>query len=198
MVLADLGCETGYFTIPASQRVKKVFAIDVQKEILNIVRQKIKKQKLTNIEAILSEEASIPLSDNSVDVLLIANVFHELEDRSSILKEGKRILSGNGILVIVDWKKIEMDFGPPIEERLTAEEVISICKNNGYEIREQSDAGPYNYLLIFGKSGKKKRLEEMPAGRYFHGERKMYSDIDDLISKTMEDRKKRREKQMGR
>ncbi len=200
MVLADIGCGTGYFTIPASRRVKKVFAIDVQKGMLDILGEKIKKQKLTNIEAILSEEASIPLSDNSVDVLLMANVFHELEDRSSILKEGKRILSGNGILVIVDWKKMEMEFGPPVEERLTPEEVISICEDNGFEVRKQFDAGPYNYLLIFGKSGmpEKKRLEEMPLDKYFHGERKMYSDIDDLISKTMEDRKKRREKQVGR
>lgn len=201
MVLADLGCGTGCFAIPASRRVKKVFAIDVQKGMLDIVRQKINKQKLTNIEAILSEEASIPLLDNSVDVLLMANVFHELEDRSSILKEGKRILSGEGKMIIVDWKKIEMDFGPPVEERLTPEEVISICRDNGFEVREQSDAGPYNYLMIFDKPGKmpeKKKLEEMPADKYFHGERKQYSDIDDLISKTMEDRKKRREKQMGR
>jgi ubiquinone/menaquinone biosynthesis C-methylase UbiE len=156
MVLADLGCGTGYFTIPASQRVKKVFAIDVQKGMLDIVSKKIKKEKITNIEAILSEEASIPLPDNSVDVLLMANVFHELEDRSLILKEGKRILSENGILVIVDWKKMEMDFGPPVEERLTAEEVISICRDNGFEVREQSDGGPYNYVLIFGKPGIKR------------------------------------------
>ena len=80
-VLADLGCGTGYFTIPASRRVKKVFAIDVQKGMLDILSEKIKKQKLTNIEAILSEEASIPLPGNSVDVLLMVNVFHELEDR---------------------------------------------------------------------------------------------------------------------
>lgn len=197
MALADLGCGTGYFAIPASRRVKKVFAIDVQKKMLDILGEKIKKQKLTNIEPILSEEASIPLPDNSVDVLFMANVFHELEDRGSILKEGKRILSGEGKLVIVDWKKMEMDFGPPVEERLTAGEVISICKDNGFEVREQSDAGPYNYLLIFGKTGKKK-LEEMPADKYFHGERKQYSDIDDLIKKTLEDRKKRRELQLGR
>ncbi len=152
MVLADLGCGTGYFTIPASRRVKKVFAIDTQKGMLDIVSQKIKKQKLTNIETILSEEASIPVPDNSVDVLLMVNVFHELEDRGSILKEGKRILSGNGKLVIVDWKKMEMDFGPPVEERLTEEEVISICKDNGFEVREQSGVGPYNYVLIFGKA----------------------------------------------
>lgn len=201
MILADLGCGTGYFTIPASRRVKKVFALDIQQGMLDILRDKIEKQNISNIEAILSEEARIPLPDSSVDILLMGNVFHELEDRDSILKEAKRILSGNGKLAIVDWKKIEMDFGPPVEERLTAEEVISICGDNGFEVLEQSDAGLYNYLLIFGKTERmpeKKRLEEMPADKYFRGERKQYSDIDDLIRKTLEDRKQRRLKQLGR
>jgi|GEM_PF-150225 len=201
MVLTDLGCGTGYFTIPASRRVKKVFALDVQQGMLDILRDKIEEQEISNIEAILSEEACLPLPDSSVDVLLMGNVFHELEDRNSILNEVKRILTGEGKLVIIDWLKIEMDFGPPVEERLTAEEVVSICKDNGFEVLGQSDAGPYNYLLIFGKTERKperKRIEEVPADKYFRGERKMYSDIDDLIRKTLEDRKKRRMQQLGR
>ncbi len=201
MILADLGCGTGYFTIPASSRVKKVFALDVQQGMLDILRDKIEKQTIGNIEAILSEESHIPLPDSSVNALLMGNVFHELEDINAILNEVKRILSSNGKLVIVDWKKIEMEFGPPVEERLTAEEVISICKDNGFDILEQSDAGLYNYLLVFGKAERmpeKKRLEEMPADKYFRGERKQYSSIDDLIRKTLEDRKHRRLKQMGR
>lgn len=154
MVLADLGCGTGYFTIPASRRVKKVYALDVQQEMLDILSEKIKRNKIINIEAILSEESHIPLPDNSVDVLLMGNVFHELEDRNSILNEVKRILSGEDKLIIIDWKKMEMEFGPPIEDRLTAEEVISICEDNGFKIIEQSDAGHYNYLLIFRNLGK--------------------------------------------
>ncbi len=158
MVLADLGCGTGFFTIPASLRVKKVYALDVQQEMLDILQDKIKKQKIANIETILSEESSIPLPDDSVDILLMANVFHELEDRRAILKEGKRVLSDRGKLAIVDWKKIEMDFGPPVEERLAEDEIISICKDSGFELQERSDAGPYNYLLIFwGFRGKLRR-----------------------------------------
>ncbi len=151
MILADLGCGTGFFTIPASLRVKKVYALDVQQGMLDILQDKIKKQKIANIETILSEESSIPLPDGSVDVLLMANVFHELEDRSAILEEGKRILSSRGKLAIIDWKKIEMDFGPPVEERLAEEEVISVCKGSGFEFAERSDAGPYNYLLVFNR-----------------------------------------------
>ncbi len=153
MIFADLGCGTGYFTISASQKVKKVYALDVQQGMLDILRGKIEKQKISNIQSILSEESHIPLPDNSVDILLMGNVFHELEDKDSVINEVKRILTGAGKMVIVDWLKIEMDFGPPFDERLTAEEVISICENKSFKVLEKSDAGPYNYLLIFGKKG---------------------------------------------
>jgi len=149
IVLADLGCGTGFLSIPASRRVKKVFALDIQQEMLDILIGKIKKEKITNIEIILSEESSIPLSDKSVNILLMVNVFHELEDRSSLLEEVKRVLDLSGRLAIIDWKKIEMDFGPPLQERLDEKEVIDICHENGFTVLENSNIGPYNYLLIF-------------------------------------------------
>lgn len=134
MVLADLGCGTGFFSIPAARRVKKVFALDISQEMLDILKEKIKKEKITNIEVILSGESSIPLSDKSVDILFMANVFHELEDK--LLKEVKRVLKMNGRLMIIDWKKMKMDFGPPLQERLDEKEVIDICYGNG--IKETS------------------------------------------------------------
>ena len=149
-VLVDLGCGSGFFSIPASRRVKKVFALDIQQEMLDILNEKIEKAKITNIEVILSEESFIPLPDNSADVLLMVNVFHELEERPSLLKQVKRVLYKNGRLVIIDWKKIEMDIGPPIEERLNEKEVIDISCSNGFTFLEQSIAGPYNYLLVMG------------------------------------------------
>jgi ubiquinone/menaquinone biosynthesis C-methylase UbiE len=149
MVFADLGCGTGFFSIPASSKVKEVVALDVQDEMLDILRNKIKKEGIKNIRTILSEESSIPLPDNSVDVLFMANVFHELEDKSSILREGKRVLAAGGKLVIIDWKKIEMDFGPPLEERLAEEEVIFVCGKSGFEVLMKKETEPYNYVLVF-------------------------------------------------
>lgn len=150
-VFADLGCGSGYFSIPASLIVKKVYAIDVQEEMLDIVREKIGVGKLTNIEIILSKESSIPLPDDSIDVLFMANVFHELEERGAILREAKRILSGSGRLIIIDWNKMEMEMGPPVKERLSEDEVISICEDGGFRILERLEAGKYNYMLVFGK-----------------------------------------------
>ena len=152
MVFSDLGCGTGFFSIPAARRVKKVFALDISQEMLDILRDKIKKEKITNIEVILSGESSIPLSGRSMDILFMANVFHELEDRFTLLKEVKRVLKMNGRLIIIDWKKMEMDFGPPLQERLDEKEVIDTCFRNGFTCIERLNIGPYNYMLIFGRS----------------------------------------------
>lgn len=150
-VFADLGCGSGYFTIPASLIVKKVYAIDVQQEMLDIIGEKIWRENLKNIETVLSGESSIPLPDKSVDVLFMSNVFHELEDREGILNEAKRILTGRGKMIIIDWKKMEMEMGPPVEERLSDDEVVSICERGGFRLMERMEAGVYNYMLVFGK-----------------------------------------------
>ncbi|PKL54337.1 MAG: class I SAM-dependent methyltransferase [Candidatus Methanoperedenaceae archaeon HGW-Methanoperedenaceae-1] len=151
MVFADLGCGTGYFSIPASAILRKVYAVDVQQEMLDLLNTRIKKGKLTNIEPVLSDGNSIPLANGSADIIFMANVFHELDDKEHMLAEARRVLS-DGKLVIIDWKKIEMDIGPPVSERFSPEEVISICRNNGFEPDVNTEAGPYNYMIVFSLS----------------------------------------------
>lgn len=153
MTFADFGCGTGYFSIPASGMVNKVYAIDVQQEMLDILNGKIKNGNVTNIESLISDGNTIPLPDGVSDILFMANVFHEIDDLDYMLTEVKRVLSKQGKLVIIDWKKMEMDMGPPLSERLSPEEVILICRNNGFENEINTDAGPYNYMLVFSVNG---------------------------------------------
>lgn len=60
-VAADLGCGSGFFTVPLSRKVKKVYGIDIQKEMLEFLEQKIRKLKIKNIEPRLSRKNEIPL-----------------------------------------------------------------------------------------------------------------------------------------
>ena len=75
-VAADPGCGSGYFTVPLSFKVKKVYAIDVQKEMLSFLEDKIKRLKIRNIELLLSESNEIPLEDECVDFLMSVNTLH--------------------------------------------------------------------------------------------------------------------------
>ena len=101
MVLADLGCGTGYFSVPASLRVKKVYALDIHPLAIKSVQDIISKNKLTNVETILSD-CKTGLPDNSIDIVLLYDTFHMLSEPEGVLDELHRVLKRDGILSFSD------------------------------------------------------------------------------------------------
>lgn len=102
--LLDYGCGPGSFTIPAARIVGtrgKVYALDCFPRQLEIVAEKSRKEGLTNIETILSDsETGLP--DESVDVIWMCDVIHEITERREVLEEMYRVLKWGGALVIYD------------------------------------------------------------------------------------------------
>jgi ubiquinone/menaquinone biosynthesis C-methylase UbiE len=103
----DYGCGTGDFTIPAAKRVGstgKVYALDRFPRQLRIVKTRAGKEGLSNIEVILSD-LEIGLPDESVDIIWMCDVFHEIRQKREVLEESCRVLKSGGILVIHDGMK---------------------------------------------------------------------------------------------
>jgi len=109
-VVADLGCGSGFFTVPLSQKVKKVYGIDVQKEMLDFLEQKIQKLKIKNIELLLSKKNEIPLENESVDLLVSMNTLHEFDDKKIMIEKMRKVLKRGGKALIVDFKKENTGF----------------------------------------------------------------------------------------
>ena len=130
-IAADLGAGSGYFTVPLSQKVKKVYAIDVQREMLRFLEDKIHRLKLKNVELRLSEPDEIPLEDQSVDFMISVNTLHEFGDKDNMISEMKRVVKQDGRLLIVDFKKKETGFGPPVGIRIAKETAIKLFQENG-------------------------------------------------------------------
>ena len=151
-VVADLGCGTGYFTVPLADKVKKVYGIDIQKEMLAVLEQKIKKQKILNIETVLSKENEIPLQTESIDLLLSVNTLHEFRDKEAIICEMRRVLRADGRAAIIDFKKEETGFGPPVAIRFSEEQAMRLFKKSGLTALRMHGL-QYHYLIVFGKTG---------------------------------------------
>ncbi len=148
--IADVGAGPGFFTIPAALLVGqrgKVYALDVQPEMLQILGERVAAERLTNVELLLSKEAELPLGDAAVDFVLLANVLHESADRVSLLREIGRILRPGGILGLVEWRKEETPMGPPLAERLSSEEAEAALDEAEFGAVEQFAAGPHHYGL---------------------------------------------------
>jgi len=150
LVAADLGCGSGYFTVPLARKVKKVYGIDVQREMLNFLENKIRKHGIRNIDALLSNPDEIPLGDESVDLLMSVNTLHEFGDRNKMFNEMRRVLRKGGKLLVVDFKKEETGFGPPIGIRISQTGAVKLLKAMDFRLVKVKEL-PYHYLLVFVK-----------------------------------------------
>jgi ubiquinone/menaquinone biosynthesis C-methylase UbiE len=100
----DYGCGTGDFTIQAAKRVSetgKVYALDYFSRQLEIVTERSAKAGLANIETILSSHKT-GLPDESVDVIWMCDVLHEIKERRNVLSELHRVLKKDGTLALHD------------------------------------------------------------------------------------------------
>ena len=156
--LLDAGCGEGSFSIPASKIVGdngKVYAIDISEETINFLKEKIKEKDIRNIDAFTGDMTKkLPLEDESIDICLMANIMHGLvvsKKVESTLKEMFRVLKSNGILAVVDFKKIDGPPGPPLSLRMSPEEVERIISKYGFKKKKIIEIGEYQYAVTFVK-----------------------------------------------
>jgi len=147
-VAVDLGCGSGFFTVPLSRKVKKVYGVDIQKQMLEFLEQKIRKLKIKNIEPRLSRENEIPLENESVDLLVTMNTLHEFDDKEKMIEEMRRVLKQGGKVLIADFEKKNTAFGPPVSIRVSKKQAISLFEKKGFVTLKKQNL-MYHYLLIF-------------------------------------------------
>ncbi|HXK36224.1 MAG TPA: methyltransferase domain-containing protein [Candidatus Paceibacterota bacterium] len=157
MHVADLGCGSGYFSIELARAVGptgSVAAVDVMQEPLQSVMTKSEAQGLGNIRTIradLEVAGSTQIADRTLDLSLLANILFQSQKKDTIIREAVRILKPGGRLVIMDWKKGAVGFGPSDDFRTTKEEFQQLAEEQGATFDREVDGGPYYIVLIFTK-----------------------------------------------
>lgn len=152
MVLADLGCGPGFFTLPAAELVGPtglVYAVDVQQEMVDALRSRLAQAEVKNVVVRRSSEVEPSLPLASVDVAILAYMLHEVEQRAKFLLATKRLLKSGGRIVVINWKKTETPVGPPVDVRLAPEDVINDAKAVGLNLLDGHSLNDYDYLLMF-------------------------------------------------
>src|ERR1035437_7339604 len=116
-VVADIGAGTGYLTLPLAHAIGskgKVWAVDAQTEMLSLLLEKLDLAGLSNVQLVHAEGDRKEIPDATCTLVLLANVWHEFEDRNAVLREAQRILSPGGRVAILDWRTdVEPVHGPP-------------------------------------------------------------------------------------
>ena len=154
MIAVEFGCGSGAFTIALAKNLPdgRVYALDIQADVLSVLQGRARAGRVPNIETILcdlEDEHGSTLPNDFVDLVLIPNILFQTEDKKSIIKEAKRILKKQGKLLIIDWKK-EKGLGPK-KGRISANEVKAIAQELGMKLEKQFEPGTYHYGLIFNR-----------------------------------------------
>lgn len=156
MTIADLGAGSGFYSMLSSLAVGdtgKVYAVDVQKELLSRIKDEANKKHLLNIEIIwgdIEKLGGTKLHDGCVDGAIASNILFQLENKTSFRDETKRILKAGGKLFIIDWTDSFGGLGPHKEAVFTK----TACKtlfSEGFSIEKEFDAGTHHYGIIFKK-----------------------------------------------
>jgi len=153
MVVADLGCGPGFFTIPITQKIGPkgfVYAVDGNQVMLDSLKENITKSGVNpkNVETIQADVSKTGIPEVSVDLVFFANVLHEVYDKNEFFREVRRIGKPDAVVVDVDWKKIHTEHGPPFEERLSEEQASKLFSENRFVVMRQIEVGPYHYMLV--------------------------------------------------
>jgi ubiquinone/menaquinone biosynthesis C-methylase UbiE len=149
--VVDLGAGGGWFTVRLASRVGpngKVYAEDVQPQMIEAIKRRVARAGLDNVVPILGTESD-PRLPERVDAVLIVDSFHEMRQPVLMLRGVAARLKPAGRVGIVEFKKDGWGPGPPMNERVDPEHVIGTAEAAGLRLVSREDFLRYQYLLVF-------------------------------------------------
>lgn len=152
--VVEFGCGYGTFTIPTAQIISgKIFAIDIEPQMIKRVQEKVDRLHLRNVVIIQRDfmAKGSGLSGESADFVMLFNILH-LENPTCLLKEALRILRKGGKVGIIHWNyDSSTPRGPPMDIRPKPEQIRKWAESVGFTFEKQLDLKPYHYALILRK-----------------------------------------------
>ena len=155
MTVVDLGAGSGYFSFPMAKRVGpkgKVLAVDIQKEMLTIIRSRMKEQKVTNIEPIMGTIQDPKLPAGKVDLILMVDVYHEFSHPFEMTEAMVRSLRPGGLLVFVEYRLEDPAVPIKLVHKMTQKQVKREMSVHALRHVKTIDDLPWQHILLFEKT----------------------------------------------
>ncbi len=150
-IVADLGAGTGYYSLVLGTLVPKgkVYAVEISKEYLDTIRQRVKDADLENVEIIrgnVEKPGGTKIGDQIVDAVIASNILFQIDDKEIFIEEIKRILKPKGKVLLVDWSENSIFKDIPIVPKERARELF---EKEGFVLEKEIDAGEHHYGMIW-------------------------------------------------
>ncbi|MFK8112616.1 MAG: class I SAM-dependent methyltransferase [Rubripirellula sp.] len=164
MTVCDLGCGNGYWSLPMARDVGetgRVLAVDIQREMLQKLRERSAKVKLNNIEPVHGKVDDPNLPAAEVDLLLMVDVYHEFSHPESMLWGIRRSLTPTGVVALLEYR--EEDPTVPIKplHKMSKHQILKEYHQNGFKLVREYNQLPWQHLMFFARDDSP--LEEIEA-----------------------------------
>jgi ubiquinone/menaquinone biosynthesis C-methylase UbiE len=150
----DFGAGTGVYSLPIAEALPHgtLFAVDEQQVLLDRLRQKLGEQRPAGrVVPVLNLENHVPLPDGAGDRILMINVLHHIYDEPAALAEVTRLLRRGGLLVSVEFARMDRPVGPPNDHVLAADELHAVIARMGLKeiaAYEPGEIGLYHVAIV--------------------------------------------------
>ena len=163
MNVADVGAGVGYMSLRMARRIAptgKVWANDLQPEMLRMLRDNASKAHVANIEAVQGTETDPRLPKNTMDLVLLVDVYHEFSHPREMVRAIREALKPDGRLVLLEYRKEDPKVPIRIEHKMTVEEVKAELAADGFQMSQVIETLPRQHILILTKAS-----AAAPSGR---------------------------------
>lgn len=157
MTVVDFGAGSGAYSLAASRRVApsgKVYAIDIQKELLERLSRQARALGIFNVEVIwgdLDKPGGSKLRDGIADAVIISNTLLQSENRENFVAEAFRVLKSGGQVLFIDWSDASTFFGRQARHLVSPQTSRELFVKTGFLLVKNFEAGEHHYGMVFKK-----------------------------------------------
>ena len=150
--VCDLGCGNGFYTLKLAKEVGptgKVYAEEIQPEMLALLQKRVEKEGLKNIEPVLGTVVDPKLPEGKFDLILLVDVYHEIDRPVQMLANIRKSLAPKGRLVLVEFRAEDPNVPIKPEHKMSKAQILKEIPANGFELAEQFDDLPWQHVMFF-------------------------------------------------
>ena len=150
MTFTDIGCGIGCYALPAARIVRRkgrVMGVDVDDDSIAQLKSRAEGESLTNVRVAVGEAETYVPCEACADIVFFGMVLHDFRDPAAVLENARRIVKPGGKLVDFDWRKEQMDIGPPENIRFSEEKASGLIEAAGFKVTSVEPEGEMFYLI---------------------------------------------------
>lgn len=153
-VVADLGAGSGYYTFRIAPKVPqgKVYAVEIQDDAIQFLQSRSKELGFENVIPVKGTEISPNLPENSVDLVFLVDVYHELEYPVEMLAAIRKALKPEGKLLLIEYRGEDPAVAIKPLHKMTVKQVEKELSANGFKLVENGQFMKIQHFLVFGKA----------------------------------------------